>query len=436
MASVAVRVPTVLPEKNLDVQRAMAVLSVLACHTWFLWIQSTGAKSAWAHTLGQRAVDAFFVHTSLVLMLSLERISHSSKSVGEWWSRFMVKRFFRFYPLLIVTVLAVALLRFPFDTSLSEQGSPAPTWKMVLASMTLFQNMIYHGKIVFVPLWTLPLEWQMYIVLPLCFLIQERGWRWLVPFLLLGVAAGIFQTHYQFERVVWRFEVVGFAPCFLAGVLAFYLLRIKAWKPWFPAWLWPLALVALTASSVVWATYTGGYFGHYTRWVYCLGVALFIPCFKEFDPKSASRLAVHGFAFAKHVAARSYSIYLLHLLALAVVWRGYELEGAYLLMGAMVAVAVRNRFSRKGGPGWTLLFVPLIAVLLGRKPDSTLTISSALTFIGTLVAFVAAGYELVEVPGMKFGQRVAKWEVNTVGKKSVQVLWQRFASALLPVSTS
>jgi peptidoglycan/LPS O-acetylase OafA/YrhL len=59
---------------------------------------------------GQLGVLLFFIHTSLVLMMSLARLE---KSEGGLAARFYIRRAFRIYPLAIVAVLSVVALQIP-----------------------------------------------------------------------------------------------------------------------------------------------------------------------------------------------------------------------------------------------------------------------------------------------------------------------------------
>ena len=94
---------------NLDILRAIAVLTVVVDHL----IPTFGFRGyVIPHTvseltlhIGQSGVLAFFVHTSLVLMYSLERIPAPSHWAQAW--RFYVRHAFRIYPLAIVCVIIV-----------------------------------------------------------------------------------------------------------------------------------------------------------------------------------------------------------------------------------------------------------------------------------------------------------------------------------------
>src|SRR5437868_13016667 len=89
---------------NLDMLRALAVTCVVIAHGLNITHASWISKQHLDH-LGRTGVLFFFVHTSLVLMMSLERQIAKSGSTFTWL-RFMIRRVFRIYPL---SILAVAL---------------------------------------------------------------------------------------------------------------------------------------------------------------------------------------------------------------------------------------------------------------------------------------------------------------------------------------
>src|SRR4029077_14847648 len=125
-----------LPERNLDVLRAVAVLSVLTDHlltTWDLFPQSV----RWG--LGRMGVLLFFVHTSLVLMSSLER----EGGVRGWVRAFYLRRAFRIYPLAIAAVLGAVLIGVPSHGQpwWVTTREPAPTAGTVIANLSLTQNL-------------------------------------------------------------------------------------------------------------------------------------------------------------------------------------------------------------------------------------------------------------------------------------------------------
>ena len=100
--SPAHRVPSA-HSPNLDFLRAVAVLLVL-----FHLLITTNTRLP--DYFGQFGVLLFFVHTSLVLMFSLERIERNKQ---ELFITFYIRRLFRIYPLSIVCVSIIVLFHLP-----------------------------------------------------------------------------------------------------------------------------------------------------------------------------------------------------------------------------------------------------------------------------------------------------------------------------------
>src|ERR1700741_5259738 len=134
---------------NLDLLRAVAVLLGLASH---VYVFVTGKQVPVNHRMGQLGVELFFVHTSLVLMQSLDRPRLTGSAL---FKQFYIQRLFRIYPLSIVFVSCIYFFG-------PEQWSTLE----LFSNLTLTQNLTY-SKVMSDPLWSLPLEVQMYIALPL-----------------------------------------------------------------------------------------------------------------------------------------------------------------------------------------------------------------------------------------------------------------------------
>jgi peptidoglycan/LPS O-acetylase OafA/YrhL len=107
--------------------------------------------------------------------------------------------------------------------------------------LLLIQNITQTPPVLGV-LWSLPLEVQMYTVLPfLFFMVRSGNWRrrLLICLGIAVVSAGI----------VWRFtgklNIIAFIPCFHAGVLAYKRLSRK---PTLPAWIWVVFIPGLLLS--------------------------------------------------------------------------------------------------------------------------------------------------------------------------------------------
>ena len=229
----AIREPTLEP--NLDVLRAFAVLAVYVGHL----LQTLHVGGDWIHDLAQTGVIIFFVHTSLVLLMSLER---TRQPRARLLVHFYVRRVFRIYPLSIVTVVGMLLLSAPAFPN--QQFTPL-TQLELSANLGLFQNLV-GARSYPDPLWSLPFEVQMYGVLPALFwFAQHRGEKavWLLltiscAAVLLAKAAGL----------VLLGQLLVYVPCFLAGVLSFVR---RSHHPRLAWWLWPPWLVALVGLKAI-----------------------------------------------------------------------------------------------------------------------------------------------------------------------------------------
>lgn len=266
---------------NLDVLRAIAVLMVFCHHIFEFGYYSARHVSG----LGQFGVLIFFVHTSLVLMMSMERNSGALN--------FYIRRFFRIYPLSILVVGLVVVLHIPHDPA--REYASIGTFNL-LSNFALTMNLT-HSPVVLAPLWSLPLEVQMYVVLPLLFLVTKTAhafrnllliWLALIPLAYFGSAA------------TGPHSLVRFAPCFLGGAIGYVVLsRYKPKVPWF--WWPPFILGSYVAYQLLDQRGLG--------WVECLVLGMAIPFFREVQVP-----LIRGAAAA--IAKYSYGIYLFHLIAM------------------------------------------------------------------------------------------------------------------------
>ena len=271
---------------NLDMVRAVAVLSVFFAHLHDITV---GHQLLLGWHFAQMGVLIFFVHTSMVLMLSLERTKLEGKAL---FGAFYVRRFFRLYPLSMFCVtVAMVLSRAP------DLAHPVRHWKWTeyLFNLTLTTNLTYTDIMVG-GLWTLPIEVQMYLTLPFLFLfgrVVPRG----VLFLLWAAAipVALVQLH-----TTDRLNVLAYAPCFISGVIAWKLSLTVPRR--LPGWLWPAGFVA-TWPFFFLATHENDM---YYRWAFCFALGLTIPWFQEIPFRPVKAVA--------HVVAKySYGIYLSHI---------------------------------------------------------------------------------------------------------------------------
>ena len=269
---------------NLDVLRSIAVLLVF-CDHYFVWQLNDWRTGTALWRFGQLGVLIFFVHTCLVLMWSLERSDHQGLHVVL---PFYVRRVMRIYPLSVFCVIAAYI----FDARWDQVS----LWQ----NLTLTQYFYFRGSPKFPPnlgtLWTLPLEVEMYVLLPFLFLIFRKR-----PILFLGllwiVTIPLAWFQLQFGEA---FAILRYVPCFLGGVIAWRLMREQNCQR-FSGKLWPLAIAV---TSLLWM-FSNGKDMPFCIAAFGLTLGLAIPLFHEIR---SARVAMA----AKIIARYSYGIYLSH----------------------------------------------------------------------------------------------------------------------------
>jgi peptidoglycan/LPS O-acetylase OafA/YrhL len=186
-------------------------------------------------SLGRIGVVIFFVHTSYVLMGSLERLEREAPNERMLVLGFWCRRVFRIYPLSILFVVMMALLRIP-----AFPGG-AYEWigvKAFVSNLALTENLTFHPDILGV-LWSLPLEVQMYVLLPALYL-AVRGRRYVsVGLLMVSVVLAL-----VLPGISERLGVFRYGPCFVSGIVAYDLIRSSNWRLRLPGWVWPIGVAA------------------------------------------------------------------------------------------------------------------------------------------------------------------------------------------------
>jgi peptidoglycan/LPS O-acetylase OafA/YrhL len=288
---------------NLDCLRSLAVLSVFFAHLSFTF----GTKDIGPFRLGELGrlgVMMFFVHTSLVLMLSMERLKLEGMAL---FRSFLIRRAFRIYPLSMLFVVVTLTFHIP-STLWSTHDYAWPGWGNVISNLLLTQNLTYSDSVLG-PMWSLPYEVQMYCLLPPIFLLLKR-WPRVTTAAVLWVGAVLVALVQP--KLAGRLDVAQFAPCFLSGVLA-YALAPRSRRV-FPASLWLVSILALTVGlSIAVDTRSGRPTGD---WLYCLLVGLAVPFFKEIRNPVIKRISAL-------IARYSYGIYLTHLVVFFIAFRAH-----------------------------------------------------------------------------------------------------------------
>ena len=308
---------------NLDLLRSLAVLSVVATHFWqqsnavHLWNFSDGTRRLFFEVslnLSFTGVMFFFVHTCLVLMLSMHRAPDAHR-----WRNFLIRRAFRIYPLCWATILLV------LATGLTDQPDGflhTLGWRGIAANFLLVQNMFHKGANsgVIAPLWSLPWEVQMYLLLPFFFNLFRRFDRFCVA---LGVWLGatVLMEVVALKSIPLHTYLHGtfYIPMFVGGMVAYRALvcePAKQYRGMLPAAIWPFFILSLFALQccLMGRSELRSAFGGGVDACICLLLGLAIPAFAQLRAKW---IVIPTQQIAKY----SYGIYLLHMPALIFVLR-------------------------------------------------------------------------------------------------------------------
>jgi peptidoglycan/LPS O-acetylase OafA/YrhL len=200
-----------IPE--LDGARGMAALAVVIAH--YFGEVGNGIPLL---TFGWVGVDLFFVLSGFLIgSIILER-----KDSPNFFSVFYIRRTARIFPVYFATIF----LTLGFAWLLPHwSGEPLPA----LSYMTFTQNfaMVWRGDwgtLWLAPTWTLAVEEQFYLVIPLTVAMLPK--RWLLPVILIGIAL-CFVTRALFYwtggEMAARVLLFSRGDILLSGVLAAYI---------------------------------------------------------------------------------------------------------------------------------------------------------------------------------------------------------------------
>lgn len=296
---------------NLDLLRSIAVSIVVVQHV--LLTAHVRQLGPWlTANLGIVGVYMFFVHTALVLIWSLRRRPDALD--------FYIRRVFRIYPIAVLAITVTVLFHIPSLHNLSgDTFYYAPSLKNLVANLFLVQNIIWHGNILGV-MWTLPLEMDMYLLLPFLYFVS-LGKSPLLRIGFLWIAVVIFDS---LGLAPDDNSLAVCIPYFLAGVLASILFgRVKQR---ISGYLLPLFLMILLCCYLARPGLRNG-------WWLTLALGLILPLFR---PIRAKWLVNTSHEIAKY----SYGIYLIHPFCIVI---GFELlprsSLALRLTGVLVSLA-------------------------------------------------------------------------------------------------
>jgi peptidoglycan/LPS O-acetylase OafA/YrhL len=281
---------------KLDLVRSVAVLLVVISH---LPVSQTisnlvfGLNRLSVQPIGLVGVGIFFVHTSLVLMMSLNRLASQSGRLKIAIS-FLIRRGFRIYPLSVATVLVLVVVSF-------FASETRPSTYSVVANILLIQN-ITRDQSIPGALWSLPFEVQMYLLLPgIFFLIRRFQSRAVVLISTLWVVSVI--AVFVLYLAGLNYNIIKYFPAFIPGILAYTLVPYASAGSKFPVIF--LILYIIGVSIVFPFLVANGCRENVLIWPVCLILGLLIPFSENLG---AGYLSAASFVLARY----SYGIYLIH----------------------------------------------------------------------------------------------------------------------------
>lgn len=227
--------------------RALAALYVVASHI-YLMIFGLGARTSWPLTLantmlyGHLAVSVFIVISGFCLTLPVVHTRQLKRGIGDfYWRR--ARRILPPYYAALALTLALTYSNLPTGV---ERPIALPDF---LVSLLLLQDFVPGAKLINLPLWSVAVEFHIYLFFPLLLWIWRRFG--LAALLAAGALSGGVATllwHTVYPGKEWIFSCPWFIALFAFGMAAAAcarnptLARARSFMP-------PLALVAV----LVWA---------------------------------------------------------------------------------------------------------------------------------------------------------------------------------------
>lgn len=242
-------------QNNFDLVRLIAAASVIVGHSFIIItgdLQAEPLSALSAFTLGQHAVNVFFVLSGLLVAASLER----SSGVAT----FLSGRVLRVFPGLVVCVLLLALTMGPLVSSLDPVSyfASSQTLRYLVVTLSLasghaplpgvFETLPAAGW-VDVSLWTLKYEMACYVVLAALSALglwMRPGLMW-IGFAALVAAHSVRLLQVDVDDFGVADQMLRFLTCFFLGAGAYRLReRVRLSLPG--------AALAVAALALSWGT--------------------------------------------------------------------------------------------------------------------------------------------------------------------------------------
>jgi peptidoglycan/LPS O-acetylase OafA/YrhL len=318
---------TFVPE--IDALRFVAISSVVAFHLYsqlvlYYGVHTSGLAATLFHN-GDRGVRLFFVISGFVLALPFaSHWLHGSPHVEL--QRYFVRRLTRLEPPYIVNLIICAILLL-----LVKHATPSTLLPHLISSLLYSHNLFYGAaSTINVVTWSLEVEVQFYLIMPLLALVFAIPIHWVRRGVLVVaiVLAVVLQTHgIHTERA--HLTLVYYIQFFLAGLILadMYLLRKGDDKKW--TWDlcsivgWPIVFTLNDRFSQI-----------------VLPFVVIALCWAVFHGRLTNRL--FRLPALTIIGGMCYSIYLFHYLVIALVTRalGYPRPPLLVVSVSIVSIAI------------------------------------------------------------------------------------------------
>ena len=178
------------------------------------------------------------------------------------------RRTFRIFPLSFFMVMSAAIFSLPVGHLKAGQFVQVHLhWTGLLSNLLLMQN-VSHTESILAPLWSLPYEMQMSLLLPVLYFLARSARSALLP-VLWGVAVFLGMYLYRMDMPATVYfglrpgfpDLLVYVPCFLPGIIAYKLTKTR--RLTLPAAMWPFALFVLTTLYLLRPSHKRG-------WICCL----------------------------------------------------------------------------------------------------------------------------------------------------------------------
>jgi peptidoglycan/LPS O-acetylase OafA/YrhL len=307
----------------IDALRGLAILGVILVHTGGRFDLPAGAFRDLVQE-SRFGVQLFYMVSAFTLYLSLD--SRREKGFGA----FFIRRFFRLAPMYWVAVfLYVIFARSAAAQNPAWAGNFQHEWRDVAANLLLLHGLLPSAlnTVVFGG-WSVGVEWLFYCLLPFIFLgVRNLGGALLAAGIAMGIAQlthdpvadwlastgmewGLARTTQQISTFM-GFYLVRQLPCFLFGIVTYYLL--------FPPQAKPGGNRVLTFALLLWVIILGSFATN----VGPFGAKVLAPEFELCGVYLVLFVLLHRLPPASwclaplaYLGRLSYSMYLLHFLVL------------------------------------------------------------------------------------------------------------------------